>query len=97
MEARSKYLGNTGLFYIGASLAAFSAIITFFLIPNIKPDAMIHEDILFREYLAEHGFDVSQIGEPGFVDADGVEKRADSHDSPTLRPEAHPESETKAL
>lgn len=68
MEARSAYLGNTGLFYIGSSLAVFSAIVTFFFIPNIKPDAMIREDELFREYLAEHGYDVSLIGEPGYVD-----------------------------
>lgn len=73
MQKRSAFLGNTGLFFIGSSLAVFSAIITFFFIPNIKPDAMIHEDELFREYLAEHGFDISKIGEPGYVDPREVE------------------------
>ncbi|TXT09303.1 uncharacterized protein COLE_03237 [Cutaneotrichosporon oleaginosum] len=64
MDARSAYLGHTGLFYIGAALAGFSAIIALCL-PNIKPDAMADEDVLFREYLAAHGFDVSRMGEPG--------------------------------
>lgn len=31
---------------------------------------MQEEDAAFREYLAAHGFDVSQIGEPGHRDGD---------------------------
>lgn len=64
MAARSEYLGNTGIFYIGSSLAVFAAILTAIFVPNIKPDYMINEDIAFREYLAANGYDISQIGEP---------------------------------
>jgi hypothetical protein len=34
-----------GVFWIGSGLAVLSAIIVFFFIPNIKPDAMHDEDI----------------------------------------------------
>jgi len=37
-----------------------SAAITFFFIPNIKADAMVDEDRLFKEYLVENGYDISQ-------------------------------------
>ncbi|TXT04296.1 hypothetical protein VHUM_04183 [Vanrija humicola] len=74
MDKRSQYLSDTGLFWIGSALAIFSATVTFFGVHNIKPDHMIEEDAAFREYLAAHGFDVSQIGEPGHRDGDvGVE------------------------
>ncbi|TXT13503.1 hypothetical protein VHUM_00870 [Vanrija humicola] len=69
-DKRSKYLSNTGLFWVGSALAVFSAIITFVFIPNIKVDYMVEEDQLFREYLAANGYDVSQIGEPGYTEAD---------------------------
>jgi len=62
LAAKSAYAGTTGVFYIGSGLAIVSALITFFFIPNIKVDAMHDEDILFREYLLENGYDVSQMG-----------------------------------
>lgn len=70
LDKRGKYISDTGLFWIGSALAVFSAIITFLFIPNIKVDSMVEEDQLFREYLAANGYDVSQIGEPGFTEAD---------------------------
>ncbi|GFZ45318.1 Probable metabolite transport protein [Saitozyma sp. JCM 24511] len=56
------YGGDTGVFWIGSGLAIVSAAITFFFIPNIKADAMRDEDILFREYLEENGYDTSHMG-----------------------------------
>ncbi|WVQ80539.1 hypothetical protein IAT38_002644 [Cryptococcus sp. DSM 104549] len=56
------YGGDTGVFWLGSGLALVSALITFFFIPNIKPDAMHDEDILFREYLEANGYDTSQMG-----------------------------------
>lgn len=35
-----------GLFYIGSALALVSALITFLFVPNIKADAMRHEEVL---------------------------------------------------
>lgn len=42
------YGGDTGVFWIGSGLAVVSAAITFFFIPNIKPDEMIKEDLAVR-------------------------------------------------
>lgn len=56
-----------GPFYIAAGLAIFSALITFFFIPNIGPDSMKKEDEAFRQYLIDNGYDVSQMG---LLDAD---------------------------
>ena len=49
-----------GPFYLGSGLALVSALVTFFFIPNIKPDSMHEEDIRFREYLLKNGYDVSK-------------------------------------
>ena len=51
-----------GPFYIAGGLAIFSAVITFFFIPAIGQDSMKHEDEAFRQYLADNGYDVSQMG-----------------------------------
>lgn len=77
MAKRSEYLGHTGIFYVGSALAVFAAIITLIFVPNIKPDYMINEDALFREYLAKHGYDVSQMGEPEARDVDFEAEKAE--------------------
>lgn len=51
-----------GPFYIAGGLAIFSAVVVTFFIPNIGQDSMKKEDEAFRQYLAEHGYDVSQMG-----------------------------------
>lgn len=79
-ENKSKYLGDTGVFWVGSALGVFSAIIVFVFIPNITPDYMAREDIEFREYLAAHGYDVSQMGEPDFVDPE-ADLKQDHHGS----------------
>ncbi|KAG0705715.1 major facilitator superfamily domain-containing protein [Suillus ampliporus] len=56
--------GNTGPFWIGSGLAILSAIIVFFLVKPLDPDGIKAEDAKFREYLEEHGFDVSLMGLP---------------------------------
>ncbi|CBQ72096.1 related to GIT1-Glycerophosphoinositol transporter also able to mediate low-affinity phosphate transport [Sporisorium reilianum SRZ2] len=56
-----------GPFYIAGGLAIFSAAITFLFIPNIGQDSMKKEDEAFRQYLADNGYDVSQMG---LLDAD---------------------------
>lgn len=63
--------GNTGPFWVGSGLAIFSAIVAFFFIPELNADSMAQEDIDFKEYLAEHGYDISQFGAP---DAKAIEK-----------------------
>lgn len=55
-------LRETGIFYIGSGMALLSAIVVFFFFPNIKADTMVDEDALFRQYLMDHGYDVSGMG-----------------------------------
>lgn len=62
LSVHGTYAENTGVFWIGSALAIVSALITFFFIPNIRPDAMIDEDEAFREYLLANGYDVSKMG-----------------------------------
>ncbi|KAL0574274.1 glycerophosphoinositol permease [Marasmius crinis-equi] len=54
--------GNTGPFWVGSGLAIISALITFFFIRPLDHDGMAKEDVLFREYLEQHGYDTSQMG-----------------------------------
>ncbi len=54
--------GNTGPFRIGSALAILSALITLVLIRPISHDGMADEDLKFRVYLEEHGYDTSQMG-----------------------------------
>lgn len=54
--------GNTGPFWVGSGLAIFSAIVAYFCIPELTADSMAKEDIAFKEYLAEHGYDISNFG-----------------------------------
>lgn len=54
--------GNTGPFWIASGLAIFSALIIFFFIKPLTADGMTAEDIAFRAYLVDHGYDISQMG-----------------------------------
>ncbi|TXT07617.1 uncharacterized protein COLE_04541 [Cutaneotrichosporon oleaginosum] len=77
---RSKLLEQTGIFYVGSGVALLSATVTFFFLPNIKPDNMIDEDRLFREYLIENGVDVSGMGM--FADKDAEKAQDETKDKP---------------
>ncbi|KAF2206260.1 hypothetical protein CERZMDRAFT_53505 [Cercospora zeae-maydis SCOH1-5] len=48
-------------FYVASSLCFLSAFLVW-LLPEIQQDTIEKEDTLFREYLASHGFDTSQLG-----------------------------------
>jgi len=54
--------GNTGPFFVGSAMALLSAIITYFFIHPLSHDGMEREDIEFRAYLEENGFDTSRMG-----------------------------------
>lgn len=49
-------------FFVSSALCILSAFIAFFLLPNIGQDTIDEEDQKFRAYLAEHGYDISQMG-----------------------------------
>ena len=50
-----------------------SGIIALLFIPRLDQDCIQDEDIKFRHYLEEHGFDVSKMGLPITKTVDGVE------------------------
>ena len=66
--------GNSGPFFVGSGLAALSGIITLLFIPRLDQDCIQDEDIKFRHYLEEHGFDVGKMGLPIIKTVDGAEQ-----------------------
>lgn len=51
--------GVRGVFLIGAAFAAVGAIVAWFLIPDMSRD-LENEDIKFREYLRQNGFEYEE-------------------------------------
>ncbi|KAI9818777.1 MAG: hypothetical protein M1827_007597 [Pycnora praestabilis] len=49
-------------FFVASSLCVLSAFIALFLLPHIGQDTITEEDIKFRAYLVDHGYDTSQMG-----------------------------------
>lgn len=66
-------LGNTP-FYVSSSLCFLSALIALFLLPDIGQDTIVEEDIKFRAYLEENGFDTSTMGSKEFQEANAVDE-----------------------
>ena len=50
-----------------------SGIITLLFIPRLDQDCIQEEDIKFRNYLKNNGFDTGKMGLPNTKNADGVE------------------------
>ncbi|ORX90282.1 MFS general substrate transporter [Basidiobolus meristosporus CBS 931.73] len=67
--------GQRSPFIIGCCLALLGAILTWFFVPNLSKDCLEEEDEAFKEYLAQNGYDVRNIGAPNRT------KTAISHDS----------------
>lgn len=53
-------------FFVSSSLCLLSAALAFFCLPHIGQDTITEEDIKFRLYLEEHGFDTRKIGLTGY-------------------------------
>lgn len=49
-------------FLTGSLLAAFSGVIALTCLPEVGQDTIDYEDMKFREYLTEHGYDTSKLG-----------------------------------
>lgn len=49
-------------FYVSSSLSLLSALLAFFLLPNVGQDTIQYEDARFRRYLEQNGWDTSQLG-----------------------------------
>ncbi|KAI9478295.1 MAG: major facilitator superfamily domain-containing protein [Benjaminiella poitrasii] len=54
--------GYRGPFLVGSGIAIAASVVAWFLLPEVGPDGLVEEDADFREYLLQHGYDVSQLG-----------------------------------
>ncbi|KAF5359635.1 hypothetical protein D9756_003123 [Leucocoprinus leucothites] len=61
-------------------LAVLSALVVFFFVKPLTHDGMIEEDMAFRRYLEEHGYDTSAMGLPDSTTSTAVatEEKAES-------------------
>jgi sugar phosphate permease len=55
--------GNQAPFWVSSSLCMFSAFLALFCLPSLTQDSVQNEDLRFREHLAQHGFDLSLLGD----------------------------------
>ena len=49
---------------MGSGLAAFSGILCLLFVPQLGQDCIQEEDVKFRAYLEEQGYDTSKMGLP---------------------------------
>ncbi|GAA97199.1 uncharacterized protein L969DRAFT_84374 [Mixia osmundae IAM 14324] len=77
-------------FYLASSLALLAAVIGFFLV-EITPDFIAQEDVLFKEYLAEHGYDISGMGLTD--NAEGMQSHGSFEDDKVAATETTPTDE----
>ncbi|BFZ59982.1 glycerophosphoinositol permease [Saitoella coloradoensis] len=54
--------GNSGPFFVGSAFAVVIALITLLCLPKLSQECIEEEDIAFRAYLVDHGWDVSKMG-----------------------------------
>ena len=54
--------GGQDPFFVSSSLCIFSAFLAFFFLPNIGQDTITAEDMKFRAYLEQNGWDTRQMG-----------------------------------
>lgn len=69
------------IFYISASLNLLSVALVFFFVPLLPRECIEEENLAFRTYLAENGFDVERY--MGFTDGKEV-YRAESKTTPDI-------------
>ncbi|ORY74744.1 major facilitator superfamily domain-containing protein [Leucosporidium creatinivorum] len=77
---------TSGPFWIGSGMAILSALIIFFLVPEVHPNHMTNEDEAFRLYLEENGWDVSHMGAAPAVGAGAEDKSEKSSTDAKVSP-----------
>ncbi|BGP57787.1 glycerophosphoinositol permease [Rhodotorula sphaerocarpa] len=65
---------TSGPFYVGSGLAFVSALVAFFFIKEVKEDGLRDEDEAFKQYLAENGYDITQMGHRDAFDEETIEE-----------------------
>ncbi|KAF9586227.1 Plasma membrane permease, mediates uptake of glycerophosphoinositol and glycerophosphocholine [Lunasporangiospora selenospora] len=56
-------LGQSRVFIMASCLALLGSVFTYFLIPDYSKKGLHEEDEVFRQYLADNGFDISSVGQ----------------------------------
>jgi hypothetical protein len=65
-------VGTQGPFLLQSGIAILAGIVAYICIPHVKPESLELEDIDFKAYLEENGFDTAQfMGDPIVVPIDG--------------------------
>ena len=59
---KSSVRGGQDPFFVSSALCLFSAALALFLLPHIGQDTITSEDLKFRQYLTENGWDTSKMG-----------------------------------
>ncbi|KAG5440174.1 hypothetical protein PCANB_001743 [Pneumocystis canis] len=54
--------GNTGPFFIGSALIIVSGFVSFFFLPKLSQDCVLEENLHFKAWLEEQGFDTKKMG-----------------------------------
>lgn len=55
-------MGVRGPFLVGSGIAIAASFVAFFCLPDVGPEYLAEQDAKFKEYLAENGYDISQLG-----------------------------------
>lgn len=55
--------GNRAPYYVSSALCMLSATLALFFLPSLNQDAMMEEDIRFRNYLLSQGYDITLLGD----------------------------------
>ncbi|KAL6714290.1 glycerophosphoinositol permease [Lecanora helva] len=58
--------GGQDPFFVSSSLCIFSAFLAYFCLPHIGQDTITAEDLKFRAYLEENGWDTRQMGKKDY-------------------------------
>ncbi|KAI9712699.1 MAG: hypothetical protein M1820_001320 [Bogoriella megaspora] len=77
-NAKTELAAGQNPFWVASSLAIFSGLLAVFCLPKISQDTIEEEDIKFRAYLTQHGFDTSLMG---LKAADSEESIGSDHDA----------------
>lgn len=75
--------GYRGPFLVGSGIAIFASIIAWFFVPEIGPQGLVEEDLAFREYLEQNGYDIRNLGLHPTTD-DSIEVVNDTVKSPSI-------------
>lgn len=54
--------GVRGPFLVGSGIAIAASFVAFFTLPDVTPDYLEEQDADFKRYLADHGYDISNLG-----------------------------------